>query len=111
MLVEDLDRLSRDQAGTATLYEQLTYDGVQIVTLAEGEINEMHVGMKGAQNTSERKKRANNTRRGLRGRIEAGKSGGNRSAAMIWFAWFVRKVRHVCDGGRRCRRMYLATVD
>jgi hypothetical protein len=23
----------------------------------------------------------------------------NRSAAMIWFAWFVRKVRHVCDGG------------
>jgi len=23
----------------------------------------------------------------------------------------VRKVRHVCDGGRRCGRMYLATVD
>jgi len=34
-----------------------------------------------------------------------------RSAAMIWLAWFFRKVRHVCDGGRGCRRMYLATVD
>ena len=34
-----------------------------------------------------------------------------RSAAMIWFAWFVRNVRQVCDGGRGCRRMYVATVD
>jgi hypothetical protein len=34
-----------------------------------------------------------------------------RSAAMIWPAWFVRNVRHVCDGGRGCRRMYFATVD
>ena len=35
----------------------------------------------------------------------------NRSAATIWLAWVVRKVRHVCDGGRGCRRMYFATVD
>jgi hypothetical protein len=35
----------------------------------------------------------------------------NRSAATIWLAWLVRNVRHVCDGGRGCRRMYLATVD
>ena len=34
-----------------------------------------------------------------------------RSAAMIWLAWLVRKVRHVSDGGRGCRRRYLATVD
>ena len=30
---------------------------------------------------------------------------------MIWLAWFARNVRHVCNGGRGCRRMYLATVD
>jgi hypothetical protein len=35
----------------------------------------------------------------------------NRSVATIWLAWFVRNVRHVCDGGRECRRMYFATVD
>ena len=35
----------------------------------------------------------------------------NRSAATIWLAWVVRKVRQVCDGGRGCRRMYFATVD
>src|SRR4029453_14686732 len=34
-----------------------------------------------------------------------------RSAAMTWLAWLVRNVRHDCDGGRGCRRMYLATVD
>src|SRR4030095_14889058 len=33
-----------------------------------------------------------------------------KSAAMIWLAWFLRKVRHVCDGGRGCRRIFLATV-
>jgi len=35
----------------------------------------------------------------------------DRSAAIIWLAWLARKVRHVWDGGRGCRRMYLATVD
>jgi len=34
-----------------------------------------------------------------------------RSAAVMWLAWLVRNVRHVCDGGRGCRRMYVATVD
>ena len=34
-----------------------------------------------------------------------------KSTAMIWLAWLVRNVRHVCDGGRGSRRMYLATVD
>jgi hypothetical protein len=28
-----------------------------------------------------------------------------------WLAWFLRKVRHVCDGGRGRRRVYFATVD
>ena len=35
----------------------------------------------------------------------------NRSVATIWLVWLVRKVRHVWDGGRGCRRMYVATVD
>jgi hypothetical protein len=35
-----------------------------------------------------------------------------KSVAMIWWAWFVRNVRQVCDGeGGRRRPMYLATVD
>jgi hypothetical protein len=34
-----------------------------------------------------------------------------KSTAMICLAWFARNVRHVCDGGRGCRRMYLAIGD
>ncbi len=40
---EALDRVSRDQADVATLCKHLHFAGVMIVTLAEGEINELHV--------------------------------------------------------------------
>ena len=79
MLAEALDRLSRDQADVAALYKQLTFAGVRIVTLAEGEISELHVGLKGTMNQLFLKDLADKTRRGLRGRVEAGKSGGGNS--------------------------------
>ena len=49
---------------------------VMIVTLAEGEIDELHVGLKGTMNALFLKDLAAKTHRGLRGRVEAGKSGG-----------------------------------
>ena len=76
MVCEALDRLSRDQADVATIYKRLTFAGVTIVTLAEGEINELHVGLKGTMNQLFLKDLADKTRRGLRGRVEAGLSGG-----------------------------------
>ncbi|MEZ5783989.1 MAG: recombinase family protein [Rhizobiaceae bacterium] len=48
LLAEALDKISRDQADVATLYKHLKFAGVSIVTLAEGEISELHVGLKGA---------------------------------------------------------------
>ena len=50
VLCEALDRLSRDQADVATLYKQLSFHGAGIATLAEGEISELHVGLKGTMN-------------------------------------------------------------
>ncbi|WP_323041522.1 recombinase family protein [Gemmobacter sp.] len=79
VLTEALDRLSRDQADVATLFKRLTFHGVQIVTLAEGEITELHVGLKGTMNQLFLKDLAAKTRRGLRGRVEAGLSGGGNS--------------------------------
>lgn len=38
VLSEALDRLSRDQADIAAIYKRLSFTGVRIVTLAEGEI-------------------------------------------------------------------------
>lgn len=79
VLAEALDRLSRDQADVATLYKRLSFHGVQIVTLSEGEVSELHVGLKGTMNQLFLKDLAAKTRRGLRGRVEAGRSGGGNS--------------------------------
>src|SRR5712692_3112475 len=76
VLAEALDRVSRDQADVATLFKHLRFAGVQIVTLSEGEISELHVGLKGTMNALFLKDLAAKTHRGLRGRVEDGKSGG-----------------------------------
>ena len=71
-----LDRLSRDQEDVAGLYKRMRFAGIKIVTLSEGEISELHVGLKGTMNALYLKDLADKTRRGLQGRVEAGKSGG-----------------------------------
>ncbi|MGB8842157.1 MAG: recombinase family protein [Aliidongia sp.] len=76
VLAEALDRVSRDQADVATLFKHLRFAGIQIVTLAEGEISELHVGLKGTMNALFLKDLAAKTHRGLRGRVEKGKAGG-----------------------------------
>ena len=76
VLAEALDRFSRDQEDTAGLFKRLTFAGVSIVTLAEGDITHLHVGLKGTMNALFLKDLADKTRRGLRGRVELGKSGG-----------------------------------
>jgi site-specific DNA recombinase len=79
VLAESLDRFSRDQEDTAGLFKRLTFAGVNIVTLAEGDITHLHIGLKGTMNALYLHELAQKTRRGLRGRVEAGRSGGGRS--------------------------------
>jgi site-specific DNA recombinase len=76
LIAEALDRLSRDQADVAAIYKRLSFAGVRILTLSEGWIEELHVGLKGTMNQLFLKDLAAKTRRGLRGRVEAGFSGG-----------------------------------
>ena len=73
ILTESLDRLSRDQEDIAGLYKRVRFAGVKIITLSEGEISELHIGLKGTMGALYLKDFADKTRRGLRGRIEAGK--------------------------------------
>ena len=98
VVAEALDRVSRDQADVATLYKHLRFAGVMIFTLSagEGEINELHVGLKGTMNALFLKDLAAKTRRGLRGRVEAGKSGGG-----ICYGYDVVKLHD--DAGERIR--------
>ena len=76
IIAEALDRLSRDQEDIAALYKRLRFAGIPLVTVAEGEITDLHVGLKGTMNAIYLKDLADKTRRGLRGRVEAGASGG-----------------------------------
>ena len=76
VLAESLDRFSRDQEDTAGLFKRLTFAGVRIVTVSEGDIGHLHVGLKGTMNALYLQDLAEKTRRGLRGRVEAGRSGG-----------------------------------
>src|SRR5690348_12297160 len=76
VMAEALDRNSRDQADVAILFKHLRFAGVRIVTLAEGEITELHVGLKGTMNALFLKDLAAKTHRGLEGRVRQGRSGG-----------------------------------
>lgn len=76
VLAEALDRISRDQEDVAGVFKRMAFAGVKIITLSEGEIGHLHVGLKGTMNALFLKDLADKTRRGLRGRVEAGKSGG-----------------------------------
>ena len=76
VLAEALDRISRDQEHIAGIWKELTFDGAKLLTISEGEINELHVGLKGTMNALFLKDLAAKTHRGLTGRVEAGKSGG-----------------------------------
>jgi site-specific DNA recombinase len=75
-MAEALDRFSRDQEDTAGLFKRLTFAGVNIVTLAGGDITHLHIGLKGTMTALFLKELAEKTRRGLRGRIELRKTGG-----------------------------------
>ena len=76
VVAEALDRLSRDQEDVAALYKRLSFVGIRIVTLAEGEVGELHVGLKGTMNALFLKDLAQKTRRGLEGRVREGRSAG-----------------------------------
>ncbi len=76
VLAEALDRISRDQEHIAGFYKQMRFADVGIVTVAEGEISELHIGLKGTMSALFLKDLAQKTHRGLEGRVRQGASGG-----------------------------------
>ena len=79
IVAEALDRLSRDQAETATLYKRMQFGQIRIVTRADGEVAEIHVGLKGTMNALFLKDLAMKTHRGLEGLVLQGKNPGGKA--------------------------------
>ncbi len=76
LYAEALDRLSRDQEDVAGLFKRLRHVDVTLITLSEGEISELHVGLKGTMNALFLKDLADKVRRGQRGRVAARRAAG-----------------------------------
>ena len=74
ILAESLDRFSRDLEETASFYKHCTFNNVRIVTLSEGDIGQLHIGLKGTMGALYLKDLSDKTRRGLEGRIRQGRS-------------------------------------
>ncbi len=79
VVAEGLDRLSRDQELVAALFKQMQFHGIKLFTQAEGEISELHVGLKGTMNALFLKDLRIKTHRGLEGRVRRGQSAGGRA--------------------------------
>jgi DNA invertase Pin-like site-specific DNA recombinase len=78
-VAESLDRLSRNQADIATIYQLLTFHGVRVLTCEEGIVDEMVIGFRGTMSAMFLKSLAAKTRRGLIGQVERGKMAGGLS--------------------------------
>ncbi len=96
VIAEALDRISRDQEDVAAIFKRLNHADVKLITLTEGEINELHVGLKGTMNALFLKDLAEKTRRGQRGRVEAGRIPGGNS-------YGYRMIRRIAEDGNLIR--------
>jgi len=79
VLSEAMDRVSRNQADIASVFQRFQFRGVMIETLSEGLLSEMQIGMKGTMNAIFIKDLGDKTRRGLMGRALAGKCAGGKA--------------------------------
>ena len=79
VLTESIDRLSRNLGDIGKMYERFRYLGVRIVTLIEGEIGELEIGMKGTFSAVYLRDLSRRTRRGMEQAALAGESSGGLS--------------------------------
>jgi DNA invertase Pin-like site-specific DNA recombinase len=76
VLSEALDRISRDQEHVAAFHKLVRFAGVRLVTLSEGDVDRIHIGLKGTMNALFLEELGRKTRRGMEGRVRAGRAAG-----------------------------------
>lgn len=79
IVVEALDRLSRDIADMATLHKQLAFIGVRIIAVNDGEANTINVALRGLVAQLFREDNVHKVKRGMTGLIKQGLSAGGKA--------------------------------
>ncbi|HTZ86870.1 MAG TPA: recombinase family protein, partial [Solirubrobacteraceae bacterium] len=109
VLAEGLDRLTRDMEDVSALYKHLTFHNVPLITIAEGLISELHVGLKGTMNALFLKDLGLKVRRGLEGRVRQGRAGGGLCYGYVVAVEYDSRGERV-HGGRRINDVEAAVV-
>ena len=78
VLIEDLSRISRDQADVATIHKLLAYHGVALVSVTEGKIGALHIGLQGTMNSIHLEQLSDKVRRGQFAAVRGGRIPGGR---------------------------------
>ena len=78
VICEALDRLSRDLADIATIEKRLKHCGIKLITLSDGEVNKLHIGLRGTMNALFLEDLAQKTRRGQVARLRQGRIAGGK---------------------------------
>lgn len=79
IVVEALDRVSRDQADLATIYKRLTFLGVQIIAVHDGRADAIQIGIRGLVSELFLTDLKHKVRRGLRAVVDDGRHAGGRA--------------------------------
>lgn len=79
VIVEALDRLSRDQEDLAGIHKRLSFLGIDIVAVHDGRADALQVGIRGLVSSLWIADLKHKIRRGMGGLVKSGKSAGGRS--------------------------------
>ncbi|TGV93786.1 recombinase family protein, partial [Mesorhizobium sp. M2E.F.Ca.ET.154.01.1.1] len=79
VVVEALDRLSRDMADLAGLYKRLSFLGIEIQAVHDGTADAILIGIRGLVGQMQREDGAKKVRRGMAGVIRDGRHAGGRA--------------------------------
>lgn len=79
VIVESLDRISRDQEDLAGVYKRLSHYQVKIEAVHDGEADAIQVGLRGLMGSIFLKDLKEKTRRGMAGVVREGKNPGGRA--------------------------------
>lgn len=77
VVVEDVDRLSRNAADTHSLFQELDDLDITVCTVSSGLVSEMELAFKAVQNSQYVKQLAQKTRRGQEGTVRSGRISGS----------------------------------
>lgn len=106
VIVEALDRLSRDTEDLAGLHKRLTFAGVDIVTVHDGRADALQVGIRGLMSTLFIADLRHKTRRGLAAVVGDGRHAGGRAYGYRAVPGQPGKLAVVADEAAVVRRIF-----